>query len=50
MKETNIKVNNGINEIFYGNPSKDSYKVVFLGECAISDKSILINEISIGKF
>ena len=45
--ENNIKndINNGINEIFYGNPSKEYYKVVFVGDTGIGAKTSLINRI-----
>ena len=45
--ENNIKndINNGINEIFYGNPSKEYYKVVFVGDTGIGAKTNLINRI-----
>ena len=39
------KVNNGINEIIYGNPSKQIYKAVFLGESGVGNKTSFINAI-----
>ena len=36
------KINNGINEIIYGNPSKEEYKVIVLGDSGIGAKSSLI--------
>ena len=44
-KGINNKINNGINEILYGNPSKDLYKVVLLGESGIGSKTSLLNAI-----
>ena len=32
--------------ILYGNPSKDKYKVVFLGDCGVGAKTCLINRLS----
>ena len=48
--DKHIIYNNGINEIFYGNPSKKTYRIVFLGECAIGSKSTLINVLVYHKF
>ena len=43
--ENNVKndINNGINEIFYGTPSKESYKAVLLGDSGIGSKTSFIN-------
>ena len=44
-KGINNKINIGINEILYGNPSKDVYQVVLLGESGIGSKTSLLNAI-----
>ena len=38
-------INNGINEIIYGNPSKEKYKIMFFGDTAIGAKTSLRNVI-----
>ena len=48
--DKHIIYNYGINEIFYGNPSKKIYKIIFLGESAIGSKSTLINVLVYNKF
>ena len=50
IQKINININNGINEIIYGNPSKEEYKVVLLGDSAIGAKTSLINRIAYNKF
>ena len=50
LEKINNDINNGINEIIYGNPSKEIYKVVLLGDCATGAKTSLINRISANKF
>jgi small GTP-binding protein len=50
--ENNVKndINNGINEIFYGTPSKESYKVVLLGDSGIGSKTSFINRVIDNRF
>ena len=48
--DTNNNINNGIKEIFYGNPSKECYKVVLLGDCGVGSKSSLVNRLMGNKF
>lgn len=50
--ENNVKndINNGINEIFYGNPSKNSYKIAFVGQTGIGVKNSLISRIIFNYF
>ena len=43
-------INNGIKEIFYGNPSKECYKIVLLGDCGVGAKSSLVNRLMGNKF
>ena len=50
IEKINNNINNGINEIIYGNPSKEEYKVVLLGDSAIGAKTSLINRIAYNKF
>ena len=41
----NNNINNNIKDIIYGNPSKESYKVILLGDCGVGNKSSLVNRI-----
>ena len=48
--ENDKHINNGINEIIYGNPSKENYKVVLLGESGVGSKTSFINVVVKNKF
>ena len=48
--DTNNKINNGIKGAFNGNPSKECYKVVLLGDCGVWSKSSLVNRLKGNKF
>ena len=39
-------INNGIKEIFYGNPSKECYKIVHLRDCSVGTKTSLIDRLN----
>jgi len=39
----NNNINNGINEIIYGNPSKEKYKAVVLGDRKVGSKTSFMN-------
>ena len=41
----NNTINNDISYIVYGNPSKESYKVVLLGDCGVGNKSSFTNRL-----
>lgn len=45
--ENNVKndINNGIKEVFYGNPSKESFKTVLLGDSGVGSKTSLVNAV-----
>ena len=45
----NIK-NNGINEIIYGNPSKNKYKVVLIGDSGIGSKTSFVEVVTNNEF
>ena len=42
--------NNLNNEIIFGNPSKDVYKIILLGDCGIGSKTSLIKALTCDKF
>ena len=44
------KINNGINEIIIGNPSKEDYKIVLIGDSGVGSKTSLMNRIVTGQF
>ena len=46
----NIEKIDNNSQIFYGNPSKENYKVVFLGDSGVGAKTSLINRIIDDKF
>ena len=48
--DINNNYDNGIKETFYGNPSKESYKIVLLGDCAVGSKSSLVNRLMGNEF
>ena len=48
--DTNNKINNRIKGTFNGNPSKECYKVVLLGDCGVWSKSSLVNRLKGNKF
>ena len=48
--ENDKHINNGINEIIYGNPSKEHYKIVLLGDSGIGSKTSFINVVVNNKF
>ena len=39
LKNIKNKNNNGINEIIYGNPSKEKYKIILLGDSGVGNKT-----------
>ena len=43
-------INNGIKEIIYGNPSKNHYKVILMGDSGIGSKTSFINVVVNDKF
>ena len=48
--EKNNNINNDINDIIYGYPSKESYKIVLLGDNEIGAKTSFMNVLVNGKF
>ena len=45
IENIDSKINNGINEIIYGNPSKQIYKAIFLGDSGVGNKTSFIKAI-----
>ena len=50
IEKINKDYNNGTKEIIYGNPSKENYKVVFLGDSGVGSKTSFLNRLNNGKF
>ena len=43
-------INNGINETIFGNPSKNSYRVILIGDSGVGSKTSLINVVIKNQF
>ena len=50
IENINNNINNGINEIIYGNPSKESYKIMLIGESGVGAKTSFFNVVVKNKY